>query len=107
MSRAEVREMKRVVLAHSRQGDAGSEDPAKACAIALLARSVSFGHPRLAVLRLAGAVHIGGEVPADYWHYCESVVSESKDPALRDLFDTAALRAGRQSSLATELEVSA
>ena len=48
----------------------GSALLAREAALALLERSIGFGHGRLAVVRLAMAVQAGAEVPAPHWHYC-------------------------------------
>ena len=91
MSRQVVRDLKRAV----RDGEAFGNVPqryvlAKEAALALLARSIEFGHPRLAVLRLAMAVQAGADVPADHWDYCRKTVDGTRDRSLRALFDKAA-----------------
>lgn len=87
MSRQAVRDLKRAVRTGSRAGaDGGSHVLAKESALALLARSVRFGHSRLAVVRLAMAVRAGADVPCSHWDYCRGVVAAAKDPALQALF---------------------
>lgn len=58
--------------------------------LALLDRSIEFGHARLAVLRLAGAAHLGADLADAHWRYCEDVVTRSNDPQLAGLFRAAA-----------------
>jgi hypothetical protein len=79
--------MKRMIMAALRVNDAGLvSDASRECALSLLQRSVSFGHDRLAVLRLALAVRVGAHVPPEHWKYCEQVVEQSTDDALREIF---------------------
>jgi hypothetical protein len=90
MSRQSIRGMKHAVRAAGRDGaTAESHVLAKEAALALLARSIKFGHPRLAVLRLAMAVQAGADVPASHWDYCRATVAQTKDLSLRALFDAA------------------
>jgi hypothetical protein len=64
--------MKRTIRTALHAEDAiSASDAGRDCALALLQRSVSFGHGRLAVLRLALAVRVGAPVPPEYWKYCE------------------------------------
>lgn len=42
-------------------------------ALALLDRSILFGHRRLAVLRLRAAIEVGAVVTASQWAYCMDV----------------------------------
>lgn len=65
---------------------------ARDAALALLERSVLFGHPRLAVLRLSMAVHAGAEVPAPLWSYCEKATSQSHDLQLKFMWLSVAER---------------
>jgi hypothetical protein len=83
MSRRIIREMKRAVSAGTRHG-ASTEAASRArdCAVALLARSIGFGHGRLAVMRLAAAVQIGADVQTEQWSYCRSVVESSPNDAI-------------------------
>jgi hypothetical protein len=79
--------MKRVIVAGDKPNPSGEEQiAARACASALLNRSIDYGHARLAVLRLVAAARIGANILAEHWDYCSSVVSVCKDPELSDLF---------------------
>ncbi|HSV71643.1 MAG TPA: hypothetical protein VLI72_16165 [Methylibium sp.] len=91
MSRQVVRELKRAVQAAARPGACtGSVVLARDSALSLLARSIGFGHGRLAVIRLGMAVHAGAEVPAEHWTYCRTAADDSRDPSLQALFLAAA-----------------
>lgn len=82
--------MKRVIVAGDKPNPSGEEQiAARACACALLNRSIDYGHARLAVLRLVAAARMGADIPAAHWEYCSGVVSLCKDPELRDLFSKA------------------
>jgi hypothetical protein len=95
MSRQVVRELKRAVQAAARPGaGTGSTLLARDCALSLLARSIAFGHGRLAVIRLGMAVRAGAEVPAGHWDYCRNAADASRDPELQALFLGAAQEAG-------------
>lgn len=86
MSRQAIRDLKRTVRAASLAGaDSRSHVLAKESALALLARSIQFGHSRLAVVRLAMAAKAGADVPSSHWDYCRTVVAAAKDPALHAL----------------------
>ena len=91
MARSEIRRMKREVEA-GRLADAHVETSALAAhaALSLLARSISFGHKRLALIRLAIAVRAGADIPPASWVYCREVASHSRDAKLRLLFLAAA-----------------
>lgn len=52
-------------------------------ALALLKRSILFGHHRLAVRRLLEAVALGASVAPDQWAYCERAAFVAADPALK------------------------
>lgn len=73
---------------------------ARESALALLARSIKFGHRRLAVVRLAVAVRAGAAVTREQWAYCEEAVSRSGDPVLREVLT--AMRSGSLSVLPRE-----
>lgn len=90
MSRQPIRVLKHAVRDGGREG-ATTENHvlAKEAALALLDRSIKFGHPRLAVIRLAMAVRAGADVPASHWDYCRATVAQSRDLSLRALFDAA------------------
>jgi hypothetical protein len=94
MTREKVRSLKRALRAGSRT-DARDADVRVGgeSALALLARSIDFGHGRLAVVRLAMAVHAGAQVPREHWLYCARVVSASQDRKLQQLYVSAAANA--------------
>jgi hypothetical protein len=93
MSRQPIREMKRRLSAGVRpDADSGQRHLACDAALALLERSVSFGHARLAVIRLSMAVHAGAEVPGPLWSYCEQAARHSQDRQLQALWQCAAER---------------
>lgn len=89
MCRSKVREMKRVMTGVKEDSSKEEVDAARACAVALVARSISFGHARLAILRLAGAAQLGADIPSAQWEYGWNVISTCKDPALQELFSKA------------------
>lgn len=95
MKRAAIRALKRAV----RNGPQilASAEPQKVqhAALALLSRSVSFGHGRLAVLRLQLAVEAGAQVPHDLWAYCARAAGASQDATLQGLYRDAAVLATR------------
>src|SRR5438876_8348996 len=67
MSRQAIRDMKRAVGAGARANARSDEQAlARESALALLARSIGFGHRRLAVIRLATAVQAGSDIPPAY-----------------------------------------
>ena len=75
--------MKRALSTGMRRGaSAEAALRAKDCAVALLARSIAFGHGRLAVQRLATAVLVGADVRTEHWSYCRSVVESSPNDAV-------------------------
>jgi hypothetical protein len=90
VTRQAIREMKRAVRAGGPGASDGSQALAKDCALSLLNRSISFGHGRLAVIRLVMAVRAGAEIPVACWVYCCNAVEASKDPLLQGLYLTAA-----------------
>jgi hypothetical protein len=81
MSRQSIRNLKRHTLT-------ANTEPAlaKEAALALLERSIQFGHPRLAVIRLSMAAFLGAEVTAAQYQYCHAAAQRSGDPALITLF---------------------
>lgn len=88
MTRDAVRLMKRTLQIASRpEAGAGGRLLARECALSLLARSIHFGHGRLAVIRLGMAVRAGAEVPAEHWEYCEAAALASRDAGLRAQFE--------------------
>lgn len=90
MSRQTVKILKRQIGL----GAASAGNPPIACeaALALLARSIDFGHGRLAVIRFSIAVQAGASVPASHRAYCEEVVRCSSDPALKYMWRSALVR---------------
>ena len=66
--------------------------------MALLARSIEWGHASLAVVRLSMAVRAGADVPAEHWRYCREAIASSRDPSLAALFRAAEFGAGRASA---------
>lgn len=58
---------------------------AKDSAVWLLGRSITFGHRRLAVIRLHTAVQAGAEIPDHYLDYCNQVASSSCDEKIRTM----------------------
>lgn len=89
MNRAAVRALKRVL----RQGTHNGAQPLQHAALALLSRSVLFGHGRLAVMRLKLAVEAGAPVPRELWAYCARAAGASQDAKVQDLYREAALLA--------------
>ncbi|MFC6283483.1 hypothetical protein [Polaromonas aquatica] len=90
MSREKVRAMKRAIVAFERpEPSCEEESAARACAAALLDRSIEYGHARLAVLRLAVAARIGADISAAHWDYCFSVTADCNDPGLQQVFSKA------------------
>lgn len=79
--------MKRAVAAGGRT-DACAETVvlAQESALSLLARSIAFGHRRLAVIRLSMAVQAGADIPQQHWAYCREAALPSADASLRALF---------------------
>ncbi|MFL9904531.1 hypothetical protein PQR75_07785 [Paraburkholderia fungorum] len=63
--------------------------PDRESAIALLERSIDYGHRHVAVIRFAMAVSIGAEVTVEQCRYCEDVAATTDDPALHALLATA------------------
>ncbi len=95
MTRATVRALKKSVRAGSapHAGD-DARNLSGECALALLERSIGFGHSRLAVVRLAMAVKAGAPVRSEHWAYCRRVAGNVDDVKLRSLFVQAAVTAG-------------
>lgn len=81
--------MKRAVAAGRTEAPAAVRLLAQEAALGLLARSIAFGHERLAVIRLLMAVHAGADVPAEHWRYCRTccdrALSRNGDRELIDL----------------------
>ena len=96
MARQHIRTLKRNISKGTRPDAGGSEEIlARESDLALLERSISFGHARLAVIRLAIAVSVGAEIPAAHWAYCEEAYRRSNDPNLLKMMGQAGQRAAR------------
>ena len=94
MTRQAVRVMKRAIHAGARAGAHDSSvTMGRESALSLLSRSVSFGHGRLAIIRLGIAVRTGATVPAEHWNYCHQAAHASKDASLQALYLSAARQA--------------
>jgi hypothetical protein len=103
MSRQVIRSWKRSMRIGARADFESAEAAiARDCALALLQRSISFGHGRLAVLRLVSAVRSGAAVPPVCWDYCRTAVSASRDLELQSLYAEATERAAAMPSLVVE-----
>ena len=103
MARHFVRELKRRVASSARTAE-GSETAyalGREAALALLERSITFGHGRLAVIRMSIAVQAGADVSIAQWKYCENAVERAADSELRAIF----INASRQ--LLTRISVDA
>jgi hypothetical protein len=87
MSREVVREMKRALSAGMcEHAPEHRRRQARLAALGLLERSVQMHHDRLALQRLATAVHLGADVPEDHWAYCRQTASASRRPEIQALF---------------------
>lgn len=89
MKRATVRALKRTV----RKSPPLGSQQAQHAALALLSRSVMFGHGRLAVQRLKLAVDAGAQVPNELWVYCSRAAVASEDAKMQGLYRDTALQA--------------
>lgn len=106
MTRRAVRTLKGAMRAiHRPNATLTDRVLASDCALALLARSIQFGHARLAILRLVIAVDVGAHVPNEHWAYCSGVARRSTDPQLHELYRDAATKAHAVSRNATGLQV--
>lgn len=89
-ARTEIRGLKRaIVYGTSAHASAMENLCARESALQLLARSIRFGHNRLALIRLGDAVRAHAEVTPEQWAYCEKTVSDSIDSALHEMLATA------------------
>lgn len=86
MNRKEIRSFKRTIYKSMRAEPGSLQNESKDCALALLERSIAFGHGRLALIRLCTAVELQATIPAEHWHYCAQVASKSADAKLRNLY---------------------
>lgn len=103
MSHQVVRQLKRAAAAANRpSAGADTRVLAQELALSLLSRSITFGHTRLAVRRLAIAVEAGAEISSEHWIYCRDAAASAKDPALQATFLHAAQVASRAAATATD-----
>lgn len=93
MTRETAHTLKRTMRAGLR-ADACDSDCllSRNCALALLRRSIDWGHARLAVIRLAMAVDAGARVPREHWAYCLRMAQASRDVRLQDIYRSAAIK---------------
>lgn len=78
MKRDVVRTYNRVIgRARAALADEGLVTGAGQAALELLARSVKFGHERIAIRRLLFAVELGAGVSPQQWRYCREVAERS------------------------------
>jgi len=97
MTRETVRTFKRAVRKAMQARDDGPQRVlGQDCALALLSRSIAFGHGRLAILRLWTAVQAGACVPREHWLYCSGVAATEKDDKVGELYRRAVARAAPQ-----------
>lgn len=84
MKRAELKSHKRAVQSELKEKACSPSEAARHSALALLARSISFRHERLALRRLQTAIELGARVPPAYWQYCSGVAlaGDSENQAL-------------------------
>lgn len=102
MKRSTVRSLKRDLRAGLHAGASDAERArTRDSALTLLARSIAFGHGRLALLRLAAAVDAGCRVTAEHWAYCSRAALASQDAKLQALYRSAALKAAQTHRLPT------
>lgn len=86
MSRKKIRSLKKTIHIGMQEGLGPLRNESKNCALALLARSIEFGHSRLAMIRLCTAVELDALVPTEHWLYCSRVAKKSADEKLRKLY---------------------
>lgn len=87
MTRQAVRQLKNAVRSSKRPGAQSVEQKKGAeGALALLERSIRFGHSRLALIRLEQAVSCGAPVSSDQWTYCYSAAMSSADVNMQALY---------------------
>lgn len=94
MTRQVIREWKRTLQRNTTSRDAEQFLLAQDSALNLLERSIRFGHGRLAVLRLIGALLAEAKPSADQWSYCCEAIQRIRDPGLQAMLEQAAIRAG-------------
>jgi len=80
MSRRLIRTLKRTVMAGVKpHAEVSQADRARESALALLERSIAFGHERLALVRLSPAARTGADIPPSHWNYCRETAGRSRD----------------------------
>jgi hypothetical protein len=102
-TRQAIRTLKRAI--HASIGGQASDDDrlrARESAVALNARSIRFGHKRLALLRLAIAVDVGAQIPSEHWAYCFRVAQGSRDLRNQELYRSTAFKAMKAKAYPTE-----
>ena len=82
MARDEIRAMKRAMAAAGPGAPMPLQLRARESALALLARSIRFGHERLTLHRLVMAVQAGAAVTPEQWAHCERIVGHRRRPEL-------------------------
>ncbi|MES2784331.1 MAG: hypothetical protein V4684_02640 [Pseudomonadota bacterium] len=94
MTRNTVRSHKRALREGTRPEATGADRLLSSeSALALLDRSIRFGHGRLAVLRLVVAVDAGARIPEQHWAYCLRLSQGGMDRRLNELYLSAAVKA--------------
>lgn len=84
MTRAVVRNLKKGLRGSSASArDRSGLAYVQASALALLERSVKFGHGRLAIQRLATAVRVGAPVPPKHLAYCIQAMARARASSQR------------------------
>ena len=97
MSRRLIRTLKRTVMAGVKpHAEVSQADRARESALALLERSIAFGHERLALVRLSPAARTGADIPPSHWNYCRETAGRSRDARLQTLWLAAAQVANRR-----------
>ncbi|MDO9436998.1 hypothetical protein [Hydrogenophaga sp.] len=105
MTRTTVRKLKRAA-SKFRSSECLPEERelAKRQMIALLDRSIRFGHGRLAILRYIDALNAGANVTDLHWSYCHRTALACDDRALQQLCFSAEIRARRLGTPASSPE---
>lgn len=79
MTRAVVRNLKKGLRGNPSNAHARSDLAAmQQSALALLKRSIKFGHGRLAIQRLATAVRVGANIPPEDLAYCINAMARAR-----------------------------
>lgn len=94
MTRETVRTLKRAVRAGLSANASDSDRVmSRDGALALLSRSIAWGHGKLAVIRLAVAVDAGARIQHEHWVYCARMAQSSGDARLQEIYRSAAIKA--------------